>query len=197
MLHLLLVLLLQGLPELLVVRCFMLSRRELRLMLLWLLVLLLHELLLLSGCSGRGLSRPLLLRLLMDEAGGSLGEEVVGLGRLAARDAVGRREKLLQVGPPAGHCQKFRVAELLLMLLLLLLLLLLLMLLMLLDLQPELIILQVAGMVLGVGMVDGCHSCCTLLGGGLLLMLLVRALFELPLACEGEVHFHPLGLVWL
>ena len=29
------------------------------------------------------------------------------------------------------------------------------------------------------------------------LMLLIRALFEWPLAWEGEVHFHPLGLVGL
>ena len=106
--------------------------------------------------------------------GGCLREEVVSLGRLAARDAVGRRETLLQVGPPAGDCQKFRVAELLLILLLLLLRLL--MLLMLLELQPELLILQVAGIVKRVGLEDGCHVRRVLLGGGLLLLLLGASL---------------------
>ena len=87
--------------------------------------------------------------------GGRLREEAVSLGRLAARDAVGRREALLQVGPPAGDCQMFGVAELLLM-----------------ELQLELLILQVAGIVQRVSLEDGCHVRRMLLGGGLLLLLL-------------------------
>ena len=111
MLHLLLVLLLRGLPDLLEVRCFMLCCCELLLLVRLLNLLLLEELLLLSGCSGmvellelmlelsllrRGLGGPLLLRLLMDAAGGSLGE-AIRLRRLAARDAVGWGGELLEL----------------------------------------------------------------------------------------------------